>query len=181
MQHSAVGANTRCLRRSVRAYGAVGMPGRRVAAAGSGRQCAAGIADAEVAAPGRVVYHRDTRLTWEARRGYRGCGGCRDVASDAIALDVLIVASDAWLARGGGTRDAEGRGIGARPVQACHEGNTAGHMAECEGRPERRPLTRAELQVFPDSADDHVERAAGSRRKGSRILHLAVSSAGSPA
>ncbi|MGH3422711.1 MAG: hypothetical protein ACRDOD_24310, partial [Streptosporangiaceae bacterium] len=38
--------------------------------------------------------------------------------------------------------------------------------AEYEGRPQRRPLTRAELQAFLDAADDHVERAAGSRRKG---------------
>ena len=29
-----------------------------------------------------------------------------------------------------------------------------------------RPLTRAELQSFLDAADDHVERAASSRRKG---------------
>jgi site-specific recombinase XerC len=56
--------------------------------------------------------------------------------------------------------------VGARPVQICHEGNTAVHAAEYEGRPERRPLTRAELQAFLDAADDHVERAAGSRRKG---------------
>ena len=38
--------------------------------------------------------------------------------------------------------------------------------ADYEGRPERRPLTRAELQAFFDAADEHVERAAGSRRKG---------------
>ena len=56
--------------------------------------------------------------------------------------------------------------VGARPVQVCHEGNTAVHAAEYEGRPERRPLTRAELQAFLDAADDHVERAASSRRKG---------------
>ncbi len=56
--------------------------------------------------------------------------------------------------------------VGARPVQVCHEGNTAVHAAEYEGQPERRPLTRAELQAFLDAADDHVERAAGSRRKG---------------
>ncbi|HTP14487.1 MAG TPA: hypothetical protein VMK13_01465, partial [Streptosporangiaceae bacterium] len=30
----------------------------------------------------------------------------------------------------------------------------------------RRPLTRAELQAFFDAADDHVEKAAGARRKG---------------
>src|SRR5207302_6097797 len=38
--------------------------------------------------------------------------------------------------------------------------------AEYEGRPERRPLTRAELQAFLDAADDHVERASASQRKG---------------
>jgi DNA-binding Xre family transcriptional regulator len=51
-------------------------------------------------------------------------------------------------------------------VQVCHDGNMAVHAAEYEGRPERRPLTRAELQAFLDAADDHVERAASSRRKG---------------
>ncbi len=56
--------------------------------------------------------------------------------------------------------------VGARPVQVCHEGSTAVHAAEYEGRPERRPLTRPELRAFLDAADDHVERAAGSRRKG---------------
>ena len=56
--------------------------------------------------------------------------------------------------------------VGVRLVQVCHEGNTAVHAAEYEGRPERRPLTRAELQAFLDAADDHVERAASSRRKG---------------
>ena len=55
---------------------------------------------------------------------------------------------------------------GARPVQVCYEGNTAVHVSEYEGRAERRPLTRAELQAFLDAADDHVGRAAGSRRKG---------------
>ena len=55
---------------------------------------------------------------------------------------------------------------GAVPVQVFHERNTAAHVCEHEGRPERRPLTRAELQAFFDAADDHVERAAGSRRKG---------------
>jgi integrase/recombinase XerC len=39
-------------------------------------------------------------------------------------------------------------------------------VADYEGRPGRRALTRAELQVFFDAADDCVERAAGSGRKG---------------
>ena len=45
-------------------------------------------------------------------------------------------------------------------------GTRAAHVSEHEGRPERRPLTRAELQAFFDAADDHVEKAAGSGRKG---------------
>lgn len=56
--------------------------------------------------------------------------------------------------------------VGDRPVQVCHEGNTAVHVADHEGRPERRPLTRAELQAFFDAADDRVERSASSHRKG---------------
>ncbi|MDB4872870.1 MAG: integrase [Gemmatimonadales bacterium] len=56
--------------------------------------------------------------------------------------------------------------MGARPVQVCHEWNTAVHVADYEGRPERRPLTRVELQAFFDAADDRVEEAAASRRKG---------------
>src|SRR5260370_19212797 len=55
---------------------------------------------------------------------------------------------------------------GAGRVQVCHEGNSAVHVSEYEGRPERRPLTRAGLQAFFDAADGHVEKAAGSRRKG---------------
>jgi hypothetical protein len=56
--------------------------------------------------------------------------------------------------------------VGARPVQVCHEDNLAVHVADYEGRPERRPLTRQELQAFFDAADGRVERAAASRRKG---------------
>jgi len=56
--------------------------------------------------------------------------------------------------------------VGSTPVQVFHEGNTAVHAAEYEGRAERRPLTRAELQAFFDAADDWAEKAACSRRKG---------------
>ena len=55
---------------------------------------------------------------------------------------------------------------GSAPVQVFHEGNTTAHAAEYEGRPERRPLARAELQAFFDAADGLVEKAACSRRKG---------------
>ncbi len=56
--------------------------------------------------------------------------------------------------------------LGARPTQICHEGNTAVHVADYEGRPARRPLTRAELQAFFDAADDRVEQVVAAGRKG---------------
>lgn len=56
--------------------------------------------------------------------------------------------------------------VGTRPVQVCHADNTAVHVADYEGRPERRPLTRVELQGFFDAADDRVQRLALSGRKG---------------
>ena len=55
---------------------------------------------------------------------------------------------------------------GTAPVQVFHEGNSPVHAAEYEGRPGRRPLTRAELQAFFDAADDLAERVACLRRKG---------------
>src|SRR5487761_1652210 len=55
---------------------------------------------------------------------------------------------------------------GTRPVQVFHEGNPAVHTSDYEGRPQRRPLARAELQAFLDAADDHVWRAESSGRKG---------------
>jgi site-specific recombinase XerD len=59
-------------------------------------------------------------------------------------------------------RAARRGGAGAGVLGA----DSAAHVAGYEGRAERRPLTRAELQAFFDAADDHVEKAAGSRRKG---------------
>src|SRR5450755_2075339 len=67
--------------------------------------------------------------------------------------------------RYGWAAECEAR-VGARPVQVCHEGNTAVHVAEYEGRPERRPLSRGELQALFDAADERVGAAARSRRKG---------------
>jgi len=67
-------------------------------------------------------------------------------------------------ARYGWVAECEQR-VGARPVQVCHEGNTAVHVA-AEGRPARRPLTRPELQAFFDAADDRVEQAGRTQRKG---------------
>ncbi len=56
--------------------------------------------------------------------------------------------------------------VGTVPVQICHELNMAVHLDEKEDRPARRPLTRSELQGLLDVADDAVEQAARSRRKG---------------
>ena len=57
-------------------------------------------------------------------------------------------------------------GPGMHPVAICHEWNTIAHLNDYEGSPEARPLTREELQRFLDYADEQVERAAGTRRKG---------------
>lgn len=56
--------------------------------------------------------------------------------------------------------------VGAAPRQICHADNTAAHVADYEGRPQRRPLSRRELQVFFDACDDGVARAQHQRRKG---------------
>lgn len=56
--------------------------------------------------------------------------------------------------------------FGTHPVQVCHEWNTTAHLTDYEGNPGRRPLTRRELQAFFDYADDQVELAASSRKKG---------------
>jgi integrase/recombinase XerC len=43
--------------------------------------------------------------------------------------------------------------VGAVGVQVCLAENTAAHVAEYEGRPARRPLSRRELQTLFDVAD----------------------------
>jgi integrase/recombinase XerC len=60
----------------------------------------------------------------------------------------------------------EAFGPGQHPVAICHEWNTIAHLNDYEGNPEARPFTREELQRFLDYADDQVERAARSGRKG---------------
>jgi len=57
-------------------------------------------------------------------------------------------------------------GPGAHPVPVCHEWNTIAHLYGYEGNPEARPFTREELQRFLDYADDQVDRAVASKRKG---------------
>jgi integrase/recombinase XerC len=57
-------------------------------------------------------------------------------------------------------------GAGQHPVAICHEWNTIAHLNDYEGNPEARPFTREELQRFLDYADEQVDRAVRSRRKG---------------
>ncbi|MFF5038065.1 tyrosine-type recombinase/integrase [Nocardia salmonicida] len=65
----------------------------------------------------------------------------------------------------GWSQECEAR-FGTHPVQICHEWNTVAHLVDYEGDPDRRPLTRTELQRLLDYADDRVERAVRLGRKG---------------
>lgn len=56
--------------------------------------------------------------------------------------------------------------FGTHPVRICFESNTTSHLVDYEGKADRRPMTREELQRFFDYADDRVEQAARSGRKG---------------
>jgi site-specific recombinase XerD len=56
--------------------------------------------------------------------------------------------------------------FGTHPVQVFHEWNTAVHHSESEGRPDRRPLSREELQRFFDYCDERVTGLEGSGKKG---------------
>ncbi|MEU8927525.1 tyrosine-type recombinase/integrase [Kitasatospora sp. NPDC048545] len=56
--------------------------------------------------------------------------------------------------------------FGTHPVQVCHEWNTAVHLEDYEGDPDRRPMTREEVQTLFDYADDRVEEAVRRGRKG---------------
>lgn len=58
------------------------------------------------------------------------------------------------------------RRVGALPRQICHDDNRAVHVADYEGRPDRRPLSRQELQLLFDTVDDAVEEGSRSGRKG---------------
>ena len=56
--------------------------------------------------------------------------------------------------------------FGQAPLPICHEGNTVRHRSEFEGRPERRALTRKEVQSFLDHADNEVANQRRLGRKG---------------
>jgi hypothetical protein len=57
-------------------------------------------------------------------------------------------------------------GPGMHPVPIVHEWNSIAHLNSYEGNPDERPFTREELQRFFDYADDQVDRAVRSKRKG---------------
>lgn len=61
--------------------------------------------------------------------------------------------------------------FGTHPVQVCTEWNTTRHLQDYEGRPRRRPLTRAELQRLFDYADEQVGVRLESGRKGTFIAY----------
>ena len=76
-----------------------------------------------------------------------------------LFLDYLVDPAYGWAS------ECECR-FGAAPTQVCHEWNTVAHLADYEGRPGNRPLTREELQAFFDFADSEVAGIRGRGRKG---------------
>jgi len=62
-------------------------------------------------------------------------------------------------------RECEER-FGTHPVQICFEWNTRAHLTDYEGDPDRRPMTREELQAFLDYSDERVDEAIQAGRKG---------------
>jgi integrase/recombinase XerC len=77
----------------------------------------------------------------------------------ALFMDYVCDPRYGWI-------DACVERVGAAPTQICHEWNTAVHVADYEGDPRRRPLSRQELQAFFDAADDRVEAVVAAGRKG---------------
>jgi integrase/recombinase XerC len=67
--------------------------------------------------------------------------------------------------RYGWAQECEAR-FGTHPVQVCHEWNTVEHLQDYEGDPDRRPVTRDELQRLFDHIDDRVDFAIRHGRKG---------------
>ena len=56
--------------------------------------------------------------------------------------------------------------FGTHPVRICFESNTTAHLVDYEGDPDRRPMTREELQRFFDYADDRVDAGGPGRPQG---------------
>jgi site-specific recombinase XerD len=63
------------------------------------------------------------------------------------------------------------KGFGTYPVAIFHEWNTIAHLNDYEGDPEARPFTREEVQRFLDYADEQVERAVRTKRKGALVAY----------
>ena len=162
----------------------------------SARRGGAGFAGAGVVRgdAGRVAAPAAGQAAERAAGRHPGAGGApvrRVHRRLAVAVDARRRRSRGWPRAGGRTRRRGPtrarwacswsmpaiRGMAGWPSassgrarcrsQVFHEGNTAVHAAEYEGRPERRPLTRAELQAFFDAADGLAERAAVRGARGS--------------
>src|SRR5206468_9279945 len=61
--------------------------------------------------------------------------------------------------------------FGEAPQQVLDEWNMVLHLDAYEGTPGRRPLSYDEVQALFDAADDRVDRAAASGRKGVLAAH----------
>lgn len=109
----------------------------------------------------------DWPWTWRAEQLERWVADSNWAHSTVRSYQGAVAAFCSYVtdSRYGWVAECEQR-VGARPTQICHEDNTARHVADYEGRPERRPLSRVECQALFDAADDRAQRLADSGRKG---------------
>ncbi|MGI5290481.1 hypothetical protein ACQEVF_45130 [Nonomuraea polychroma] len=62
--------------------------------------------------------------------------------------------------------------FGRAPAWVFQGWNTGAHLVGYEGDPARRPMTRKEIQLFLDHADDQVEVALRQGNKGALTRYL---------
>jgi integrase/recombinase XerC len=113
------------------------------------------------------VFADDWPWSWRAEDLERWVAGSGWAHSTVRNYQGAVAAFCAYVTdpRYGWVAECEQR-VGARPTQICHEDNTATHVADYEGRPERRPVSRVECLALFDAADDRARRLADSGREG---------------
>ncbi|WP_199536702.1 tyrosine-type recombinase/integrase [Spongiactinospora gelatinilytica] len=98
-----------------------------------------------------------THLTTERRRAQSTVRGYQ--AALRLFCDYVTSPQHGWVA------ECEAH-FGATPVQVCQDWNTDAHLVGYQGDPGRRPMTRREVQLLLDHADEQVEQSLRQGHKG---------------